>query len=276
MYVESLHVYPVKSFAAVDVAEMIVEPAGPAGDRRMMLVDPTGKFISQREEPRLARLKATLGDGGVTIAAADLERVVAAPGAERVAVTVWGAEVDAVGVAGAVDARLSDWLGRPVRLVAMDAVSQRSANPDWSPDASVGFADGFPVLVATTASLDALNERIVARGGAAVPMARFRPNVVVGGAEAWAEDEIATLQVGEVVFDLVKPCQRCIMTTTDQERGEVVGDEPLRTLATFRRSRDRRTAGVLFGWNAVPRAPGRIALGDPVTVLERRAAWPTG
>ena len=107
-------------------------------------------------------------------------------------------------------------------------------------------------------------------------MRRFRPNVVIDGAEAWEEDGWARVRIGAVVLDFVKPCTRCVVTTTDQTSGARPSQEPLRTLATFRRSRDKRAAGVLFGWNAVPRGEGTIAVGDPVEVLERRAAWSVG
>ena len=277
MQVASLHAYPVKSLRGTTVADAEVEARGLAGDRRLMLVDEDGMFLTQREEPRIARLEVRADAGVLTIVAADLAPLrLVQTGGERRTVTVWGASVDAAQVDEAVDRALSDWLGRRVQLVAMDERSHRGSNPAWAPDAPVSFADGFPILIATTASLDALNRRIVARGGTAVPMARFRPNVVVAGGAAWDEDGWDAVRIGDVVLDLIKPCQRCIVTTTDQLDGSRLDDEPLRTLATFRRSLDRRVAGVLFGWNAVPRGPGTVRAGDPVEVLGTRAAWPVG
>ena len=131
----------------------------------------------------------------------------------------------------------------------------------------VSFADAFPVLVTTTASLAALNREIEGHGGQAVRMGQFRPNLVIDCNEAWAEDRWTKLQIGEVVLDLVKPCDRCVVTTTDQTTGEINGKEPLASLARIRRSTDPRIKGVLFGVNAVPRALGRIRIGDAVRAV---------
>jgi uncharacterized protein YcbX len=138
--------------------------------------------------------------------------------------------------------------------------------------APVSFADAFPVLVTNTGSLTALNQDIEGHGGAAVPMARFRPNVVIECDEPWAEDEWMQLRVGEVVFDLVKPSDRCIVTTTDQRTGARMGKEPLASLARIHRSTDPRINGVIFGENAVPRELGVISVGDDVEILETRPA----
>ncbi len=140
--------------------------------------------------------------------------------------------MDAALADAAANAALSRWLGIPVRLVHFDGKARRTVSRDWTAeDAPVGFADGFPLLVATTASLRDLNRRIVTLGGEAVPMSRFRPNIVVDGAEPFAEDGWATIAVGDVVLDLVKPCARCAVTTVDQDEGRRRGKEPLATLA---------------------------------------------
>lgn len=276
MHVAALTIYPVKSLGAVAVERARMEAEGLAGDRRLMLVDADGTFLTQREEPRLAVLRAHLDAGSLRITGPGLSVDAGRRDGGRVAVSIWGAAADAATVGAAADAALSAWLGRPVRLVALDAATRRRSNPDWAPDAPVSFADGFPALVATAASLDDLNGRILERGGTAVPMARFRPNIVVAGADPWAEDGWATIRVGEVVLDLPKPCQRCVITTTDQDTGERPDDEPLATLTKFRRSRDPRIRGVLFAQNAVPRGTGTIAVGDEVEVIETRAPWPIG
>lgn len=276
MRVASLHVYPVKGLAAVDLPEADVEPRGLAGDRRAMIVDADGTFITQREHPAMATLRAEPRGEGVAVMLPGREPVMATASGARRPVVVWRDPVDAAAVDGDADAALSDWFGRPVHLVLMDRDAHRSASADWVTDSPVSFADGFPVLVVNTASLDDLNARIVSAGTPAMPLARFRPNVVVEMDAAWAEDAVAALDVGEVTFDLVKPCQRCVVTTTDQATGVQTGEEPLRTLTTFRRSADRRAAGVLFGWNAVPRRPGRIHTGDPVSIAEPRERWPVG
>lgn len=274
MHVTALSIYPVKSLGAVAVERTAIEPVGLAGDRRLMVVDRDGVFVSQRELPRLAQLRSEIAAGQVRIAAPGLAVDAGRRDGGRVRVRVWDSEVEAATVGPDADAALSDWLEHPVRLVAMDEGSRRDMDPTWAADGQVSFADGFPVLVTSDASLDDLNGRIAGRGAAPVPMTRFRPNVVIGGALPWAEDGWAAIRIGDVTLDLVKPCARCIVTTTDQVEGVRDGEEPLRTLATFRRSVDRRVMGVLFGWNAVARTPGTIDVGDPVDVLTARAPWP--
>ncbi|WP_370194485.1 MOSC domain-containing protein, partial [Aurantimonas coralicida] len=138
----------------------------------------------------------------------------------------------------------------------------------------VAFADGFPLLIANPASLRALNGDIVRQDGDAVPMSRFRPNLVIDGAEAGAEDDWATIRVGEAVIDLVKPCARCVVTTVDQTTGTVAGSQPMDALRRIRFSATPRVPGVLFGWNAVPRGPAMIRRGDPVEVVARRGGAP--
>jgi hypothetical protein len=176
-----------------------------------------------------------------------------------------------------VDEALSDWLGQPASLVFMDEASHRSADPAWAGDGvQTSFADGFPILVTTTASLRAVNEALNARCVPPVGMERFRPNVVVETDVPFDEDGWARIAAGDVELDLVKPCSRCIVTTIDQETGETrVDEEPLATLLRVRRSADRAVAGALFGWNAVPRVPGTIGTGQAVAIMERRPRpWP--
>ncbi|WP_061937979.1 MOSC domain-containing protein [Aureimonas sp. AU22] len=283
MQVSTLAIHPVKGGRARHPDAAVLEPMGFADDRRWMLVDETGRFLSQREYPPLALLDAEPDEDGLHLSFPGIggsdggERFVALPdGDERLSVTVWSDTVDAASAGEDTDAALSRWLGRAVRLVHFDDRARRSVSRDWtSEDAPVGFADGFPLLVATTASLRDLNRRIVSAGGEAVPMSRFRPNIVVDGAAPLAEDEWATIAVGDVVLDLVKPCARCAVTTVDQDEGRRAGKEPLATLARFRRSGEPRAPGALFGWNAVPREGGRIRVGDPVRVIEaREGGWP--
>ena len=272
MRVGSLHVHPLKAGRIADRAEVAVSMAGPSGDRRWMVVDGDGRFLTQRQMPELALLDVVPGVDGATIRMG-YARHRAALSAERRDVIVWRDEVSVASCRAMDDAVLSEWLGRTVHLVHFDAASARRTNADWA-DAPVAFADGYPVLIVLSASLDALNDRIVSTGGDPLPMSRFRPNVVIEGAEAWADDGWATINVGDVVLDLVKPCDRCKVTTVDQATGTVVGDEPLRTLRELRMSADRRVPGLLFGWNAVPRGDGVLRLGDPVSVAERRSPWP--
>ncbi|WP_318204913.1 MOSC domain-containing protein [Streptomyces sp. SCL15-4] len=271
--VQSIHVHPVKAFRGVAPRSAVVEPWGLAGDRRWTLIDDGGKVVTQRESPRLALAAAEpLAGGGVRLSApgrAPLTVEVPKP-AGTIPVDVFRTKVEAVPAAAAAHAWCSAYLGTDVRLVHMDDPAvRRAVAPDHAlPGETVSFADGFPLLVTTSASLDALNS-LIAEGPHAhegpLPMDRFRPNLVVAGTEPWAEDGWRRISVGDVVFRVAKPSARCVVTTTDQDTA-ARGREPLHTLA-----RHRRTGGkVLFGLNLVPLGPGTVGVGDPVRVLDRR------
>jgi len=266
----SIHVHPVKAFRGVSPREAVVEPWGLAGDRRWTLIDDGGKVVTQREQPRLALAAAEpLPGGGIRLSAPGREPLeVAVPEpAATVPVNVFGTTVAAVPASGTAHAWCSGHLGAGVRLVHMDdPASRRPLDPAYArPGETVSFADGYPLLVTTVASLDALNG-LMARGDHAaegpLPMNRFRPSVVVEGTEPWAEDDWSGLSIGEVVFRVAKACARCVVTTTDQDTSRR-GREPLHTLARHRKVGGR----LLFGRYLVPLAPGTIRVGDPVRVL---------
>ena len=279
MRVASLHIHPVKSARAVDVAEARLLPSGLEGDRRWMIVDDTGRFLTQREEPRLALLHAAPTATGLALCAPGLAPLALDfpdATAPHVTVHIWRSHA-AARVAEAASAWLTGWLGRPLRLVWLPEGANRPHNTAFAKGpGGVGFQDGYPVLIANTASLADLNARL----DAAAPMNRFRANIVIESDEPWGEDAWARLRIGETELELVKPCDRCVVTTIDQATGERAtpdraGHEPLRTLQRVRKSADARVKGALFGWNAVPVAPGIIRVGDPVEVLSRRAEpWP--
>lgn len=248
-----------------------MEPWGLAGDRRWTLIDDGGKVVTQREQPRLALAAAEPGAGGsVRLSApgrAPLTVSVPEPGG-TVPVNIFGTKVDAVPAAEAAHAWCSAYLRAAVRLVHMDdPATRRPVDPEYAlPGETVSFADGYPLLVATTASLDALNSLIAEgphAGEGPLPMNRFRPNVVVAGTEAWAEDHWSRICLGEVVFRVAKASGRCVVTTTDQDTA-LRGREPLRTLARHRRVGSR----LIFGQNLVPLSRGTIRVGDPVRVLD--------
>lgn len=275
MHIESLHIYPVKSMRAVDLTNAAVDIVGLRDDRRWLVVDADGQFLTQRGDPALATITATASPSGVRLSARRFgEAEVLHPSGEtRQTVTIWGSEVDAAVADERANAFVSRVLGKKARLVFMDDEAKRLKESVWTDTPEpVSFADGYPVLVTTTGSLDALNLEIEARGGEAIGMARFRPNIVIDCDEPWAEDAWTQLQIGEVTLELVKPCDRCIVTTTDQVTGEIKGKEPLASLTRIRRSTDPRIKGVLFGVNAVPRALGKIQVGDPVRVTCQAAA----
>ncbi len=272
MRILSLHIYPIKGTRAVDVDRAQLEPRGLEGDRRWLVVDATAKFITQRSHPRLATISAVPTRTGLSLSAPGAgEILVQRPSpAERLEVTVWQHRVSAALTDAEAGAWLSRVVGEPLRLAYMDAAAERLQRNIWVEALPLSFADAYPVLIATTRSLAAVNAEIERAGGSAVTMRRFRPNVVIDCEDAWAEDYWRVLRIGGVELELVKPCDRCVVTTIDQTSGASAGKEPLASLARLRRSADPRLNGVLFGWNAAPRALGQIAVGDSVEILERR------
>ncbi|MFJ6795324.1 MOSC domain-containing protein [Streptomyces sp. NPDC091268] len=269
--VQALHVHPVKSLAGTAPDEVTVEPWGPAGDRRWAVVDAEGTVITQRQQPRLALATARpLEGGGVALSApgmADLCVEVPGPGPLE-PIVLFGKKIETVVAAGAAADWFSAYLGESARLVHMDDPAvRRPVDPRYAlPGETVSLADGYPLLIATLASLDALNSLIAQGRHAAegpLPMNRFRPNVVVSGAEAWAEDDWRLVAIGDAVFRGARECGRCVVTTTDQATG-VRGKEPLKTLARHRLIGKSLTFGRLL----VPVRPGTVRLGDEVRVLE--------
>ena len=265
--VGALHIYPVKGLKGIDLVEAQCTARGLRHDRRWMVVDADGVFLSQRGHPRMATVWTEIADGVLSLAAPDVGSVEVAvdPGRGRtVKVRVWTSVVEALPVSPYADAWLTDYLGTSCRLVYMPEESRRESNAAYAgPGKLVGFADGFAYLLANTQSLAELNARLAAKGHAALPMNRFRPNLVVTGAAAFAEDGWREIRVGGAVLRTAKPCGRCEVTTTDQATGEVVGPEPLATLSTFR---DSREFGVMFGMNLVTVEEGRVRVGDAVEI----------
>ncbi|MDH6228391.1 MULTISPECIES: MOSC domain-containing protein [Streptomyces] len=269
--IHSIHVHPVKAFRGQAPREALVEPWGLAGDRRWALIDDGGKVVTQRRQPRLATAAAELRPGGVRLSAPGAEPLTVSvpdPGTSGTAeADVFGTPVRAVLADEAAHAWCRAWLGASVRLVHMDDPAvRRPVDPEYAlPGETVSFADGFPLLVTSLASLDALNALIA--GGdhpeeGPLPMNRFRPSLVVDGFEAWAEDGWNRLSAGDVLFRVAKPCGRCVVTTTDQESARR-GREPLVSLGRHRRSGSR----LVFGQYLVPLTTGTVRVGDAVTVL---------
>jgi uncharacterized protein len=268
MRLASIHTYPVKGCHRADHDAAGVEPWGLAGDRRWLLIDDDGRMLTQREEPRLTRLRPAVAGGGLTLRAEGRAalRVVAEPG-EPTEVRVHSDPVLAtLAGGGAADAWLSEVLDRKVRLLYLDEPTRRPVDPAYGrPGDRVSFADAYPLLLASTASLAALNDWIVEGGADALPMTRFRPNVVVEDAPAWAEDGWLgrRVRIGALTFRAPKLCDRCVVTTTDQETGER-GREPLHTLARYRRWDQK----LWFGLNLIPDGTGELRVGDEVTVID--------
>lgn len=265
MHLASLHIHPVKSCMALAPAQARVEPRGLAHDRRWMIVDAAGSFVTGRQSPRMVLLRAEPADDGLRLSAPGLDALsVTLPpqDAPRRRVTVWKDTFEAVDAGEAAAEWVSRFLERTLRLVHMDARSRRAVSPTHAqPGDEVSFADAYPLLLISQASLDGLNARLAQ----ALPMQRFRPNLVVqGAATPHAEDDWRRLRIGDIEFDAVKPCTRCVFTTVDTARGEWdASGEPLRTLKDYRRS----AAGITFGMNLIARGTGLLRVGDAVTRL---------
>jgi len=269
MRVASVHIYPVKGCHRVDLDRSPVEPWGLAGDRRWLIVDAdTGRAVTQRDTTRLTQLHPQLTSAGLRLMTPGRAALFVPPpvDGELTQVTVWRFTGAAALAGPAADDWLTAALDRKVRLVWLDDPTRRAVNPDYGrADDRVSFADGYPLLLANSASLDALNDAI-AEGGSLegpLPMTRFRPNVVITGAPPWTEDTWTggRIRIGAVTFRVPKPCDRCVVTTTDQETGER-GREPLRTLARHRNVEQK----LLFGTHLIPDNRGRLAVGDRVEV----------
>jgi uncharacterized protein YcbX len=273
MHLAALHIYPVKSLRGVPVRTAEVDSLGAVGDRRFLVVDPSGSFMTQRTVPRMALVGTSVDGEKLTLRSsglADIQiRRAPDPGAALAPVRVWSSEgLMAEDCGDAPAAWLSTALCAPCRLVRIGPAFNRPVRPAASrPGDKVGFADAFPFLVTSEESLRDLNDRIADSGGGGVPMDRFRPNLVLSGCKPFEEDSWKRIRIGGIIFRSGGPCIRCIVTTTDQLTGSR-GAEPLRTLAMFRRDPAEPTH-VRFGQNLVHETKaGVLRVGDPAEVLE--------
>lgn len=271
MYISELAIHPLKSARRVVLPELALDELGPAWDRRWMLVDSAGYFVTQRSHPRLCLLSATVAEGRLTLAAPGQPTLSVRPDPRPAVLTVrvWDDTLVAEAPSAAADAWCSAFLDMPVRLVYLPASVRRPVDPRYAGTGHrTAFSDGFPLLLVTQSSLDHLNGLLQAEGLAAVDWRRFRPNVVVAGElPPHAEDGWRRLRVGAVELDLVKPCSRCVIPSIDPD----TGDKDSRILTILRRYRMREDGRLYLGQNAVVhRAPPDASLrrGDPVEILE--------
>lgn len=266
MHISELAVYPLKSARQLRQDCLEFDTQGPRHDRRWMLVDAAGKFVTQRTHPRMSLLSAVVEGEALRLAAPGRADFLAVrEGEEALTVRVWEDEVQAWRVSAAADAWCSDFLGMPVRLVAMPPRGERVVSPQHAgPGHRTAFSDGFPILLVTQPALDALNAKL----DTPVDWRRFRPNVVVAGDMApHAEDGWKRLRVGEVELAVVKPCSRCVIPSIDPETA-VKNSQILTVLRSYRAREDGKT---YFGQNVVIShcPPGaRLELGAVVEVLE--------
>ncbi|HNC75944.1 MAG TPA: MOSC domain-containing protein [Pseudomonadales bacterium] len=264
MRVSELYLHPVKSCGGHAVERVALDPQGPRGDRRWMVTDPTGQFLTQRELARMALIQVGVTDSGITLRAPGFDTLtVMTPPQEQASerlVTVWRDQCRALLADAAANQWFSDFLQRPAQLVHLPDSSRRPVDPRYATASDqVSFADGFPLLLIGAASLDELNSRL----DQPVSMRRFRPNLVVSGGAAFAEDGWRRLRIGTITFRVAKPCARCAIPGIDPDSGQTT-TEPLRTLARFR----RRDGVIYFGQNLLHDGPGTLTVGDPVELLE--------
>jgi uncharacterized protein len=267
MILSAINIYPLKSARGFTAVTWEIDDFGFRYDRRWMVVDTAGQFITQRDEPRLALLAASVAGDSLWLEAPampSLETALEPESGDPLPVTVWRDRCDAWLPDPDGDRWLSRFLGLPCRLAYIPPSSFRRVDPGYvQANRRVSFADAFPFLLIGQASLDELNRRLAQP----IPMNRFRPNLVVSGETPHAEDGWPRIQIGEMGFDLVKPCARCVVTTTDQATGRRdPAQEPLRTLAAYR----GRNGEVMFGQNAIHDRPGRLRVGDGVEVRATR------
>jgi uncharacterized protein len=261
--ISSLIYYPIKACRGFEVESATVQRMGLQHDRRMMVTTPEGGFLTQRETPRLALVTPKLNNGTLELSAPKYDSIqlgIRTTGTP-ISVSVWRSkDVQAIDQGEEAAAWFSDWLGTEVRLVHIADGYKRRVNKAYavSADDHTGFADGYPILLASEEGLQDLNSRLEYP----VPMDRFRPNLVVRGCDPFAEDTWNRIRAGGVELAVVKPCARCVVTTIDKETLEK-SREPLKTLGKYRKHK----LGAIFGQNVIPLNEGSLRLGMTVEVL---------
>jgi len=263
----SIHCYPIKSLGGFSLPEARLTDRGLEHDRRWMLVDDNGVFITQREVAAMACLHIAPLAPGFRVTDIRTNEAIDLPwqldNGQEIAVRVFDDALTALRADATISAWFTERLGRSMHLVFMPDSSHRLVNPTYA-QGITSLSDGFPYLILSQASLDDLNARIRSFEDPApdLGMERFRPNLVVAGGEAFQEDGWKEIMIGAARFALVKPCGRCVIPTTDQRTGER-GKEPSRTLASYR----KRGNGVYFGMNAMAMDGGTVRAGDPLSMV---------
>jgi len=262
MELTGLYRYPVKSFKGEAVETLPIDPTGPRHDRQWMLVTPQGRFLTQRELPRLALIEPKVHGTGLRLSAPGMPELETGPATDRsLEVQVWNDRCPARLMADPVHRWLGEFLDLDCRLVYLPEEAARQVDLAYArPGDKTAFSDGFPELLISEASLDDLNRRLPRP----LPMVRFRPNLVVSGCEPYAEDHWKRIRIGELEFRVVKPCSRCVIPTVNPETGEREGNEPLKTLMTYRKQGNK----VFFGQNLLHDTTGELRLGMDVQVLQ--------
>lgn len=257
--ISALYVYPVKSLAGIAVDAFRLSDRGPEHDRRWMLVDADGRFLTQREHPRLALFTTAIEGDTLVIGHRHhpddrIQLPLRPKGGDTLRVQVWDDALDALHPSAEASERLSLRLGVTARLVHMPDAARRPVDPDYALRGDLtSLSDGYPLLIIGQSSLDDLNARLAEP----VTMERFRPNIVFTGGGPYREDRLSSFRIGGGRFHGVKPCARCVLTTVDPRTG-ATGPEPLRTLAGYR----TRHQKVYFGMNLLFEGAGEVRVGD--------------
>ncbi|OEK06535.1 MOSC domain-containing protein [Roseivirga misakiensis] len=262
--ISDLWIYPIKSLAGIQLTKATVERRGLQYDRRWVLVDENGVFVNQRDYPEMNFLQPIINESSITIKYKQGEKEsltfsLSEPDTDPVKVTVWDDVCTGTPVDASADAWFSEFLGKPVRLLYMHKDGIRPADPRYAiSDADeVSYADGYPILMISEASLALLNSKTEEN----IPMNRFRANIIISGADAHQEDSLHKIEIDGVKLFGVKPCARCVMTTIDIDTG-LKGKEPLKTLSTYRKVGHK----ILFGENFIPASEGSIEIGQEIIV----------
>ena len=271
MILSEINIYPIKSLKGISLTQAKIERRGLEFDRRWMLIDENNKFLTQREFPKMATLRVEILENGLQVSSGDEKLRVPFEIENKKAekVTIWRSKC----LAEIYDNAINDWFSERLqtncRLALMPEETHRKVNYLYAvqKDDHVSFADGYPFLLIGMSSLEDLNSRLEK----SLPMNRFRPNFVVKDSEAFAEDSWKKIKIGESIFHIVKPSERCVITTIEQTKGEKQGVEPLKTLATFRIPKRSLKKKILFGQNLIAEKEGEIIkIGDKVEILETK------
>ena len=266
--VSNLYIYPIKSTMGINLPYANVDELGLAYDRRFVISDNAGQFITARTEPTLCLVTTTVSEQGLTLSAPNMPTITLAYenfSNQYQNVTVWGDEIAGQHCSTIASSWFSDYLQRPCQLLYFGEVSSRVKESNTGNARKIAFADGYPLLLISQASLDDLNQRLCANDQQTVSMTQFRPNIVVDNCLPFAEDGWQTIRIGDIEFKVSKPCERCIFTTINPDTGiKDAQQQPLSTLKTYRQASNGE---VLFGQNLIPLTRGRIKQGDKLTVI---------
>lgn len=278
MKISQINIYPIKSLKGISLDEAVIEKRGLQYDRRWMLVDENGVFFTQREFPKMATIAIDLNENCLEVSSDKFENLLIPfqpTNDEKIKVRVWQSICDAIVLENNINQWFSEVLETNCRLVYMPDESEREVNPLFNQNNDiVSFADGYPFLIISETSLVDLNSKLENE----IPMNRFRPNFVVQDSDAFAEDNWKKLSIGNTIFRTTKPCERCVITTVDQNEGFFTGKEPLKTLANYRLAKDvfpnnfqsfgSDKNAVLFGQNLIAENfGGMVKIGDELEVL---------